>query len=154
MKFFIELTGKAKKFFIPIIILGTIIFVMLFLPWNWWGTPREDYEGLLNIRLLSTACLVLYSYFVYILIGRTSLKVARSTEDPKARLGFMFLFYATISMMLFFLMFIGDTMMISLFSHPGYSEFVYVAWIFAILFYIFCYISLIMPKWILKRIEK
>jgi len=152
-KFVIELLDKGKKVFIPLIILGLIIFIMLFLPWNWWGVPPEDYAGHLNIRLYSTLSLVLYSYVVYILIARTSLKAAKATQDATAKLGLKLLFYAMISMILFFLMFIGDTLMI-LFGHPGYSEFVYIAWIFAILFYIFAYISLVMPKWILKRIGK
>ena len=152
-KFVIELLDKGKKVFIPLIILGLIIFIMLFLPWNWWGVPPEDYAGHLNIRLYSTLSLVLYSYVVYILIARTSLKAAKATQDGTAKLGLKLLFYAMISMILFFLMFIGDTLMI-LFGHPGYSEFVYIAWIFAILFYIFAYISLVMPKWVLKRIGK
>ncbi|MBY9018126.1 MAG: hypothetical protein KGD66_04765, partial [Candidatus Lokiarchaeota archaeon] len=42
-KFVIELLDKGKKVFIPLIILGLIIFIMLFLPWNWWGVPPEDY---------------------------------------------------------------------------------------------------------------
>jgi len=152
-KFVIELLDKGKKVFIPLIILGLIIFIMLFLPWNWWGVPPEDYAGHLNIRLYSTLSLVLYSYVVYILIARTSLKAAKATQDATAKLGLKLLFYAMICMILFFLMFIGDTLMI-LFGHPGYSEFVYIAWIFAILFYIFSYISLVMPKWVLKRIGK
>jgi hypothetical protein len=53
-KFIIELVNKGKKAFIPLIIVGLCIFVMLFLPWNWWGFPPEDYAGLLNIRLYST----------------------------------------------------------------------------------------------------
>lgn len=154
LKFVIELLGKGKKAFIPLTILGLVIFAILFLPWNWWGTPSADYAGLLNIRLYTTLALVLYSYFVYILIGITSLKSAKVTQDAIAKLGLKFLFYAMISMLLFFLMFIGDTLMIAVFHHPGYSAFVYIAWIFAILFYVFSYISLVMPKWVLKRIEK
>ncbi len=153
-KFIIELVNKGKKGFIPIIILGIVIFIMLFLPWNWWGIPQEDYAGELSIRLYSTLSLVIYSYIIYILIARISLKAARATQDTTIKLGLKFLFYAMISMILFFLMFIGDTLMISLFHHPGYSEFVYIAWIFAILFFVFSYISLVMPKWVLKRIGK
>jgi hypothetical protein len=153
-KFIIELVNKGKKAFIPLIIVGLCIFVMLFLPWNWWGFPPEDYAGLLNIRLYSTLSLVLYSYIVYILIARISLKSAKITKDATIKLGLKLLFYAMISMILFFLMFIADTLMIILFHHPGYSEFVYIAWIFAVLFYIFCYISLVMPKWVLRRIKE
>lgn len=153
-KFVIELVDKGKKGFIPITVLGIGIFIILFLPWNWWGIPPEDYAGKLNLRLYTTLSLVLYSYVVYILIARTSLKAAKVTQDATTKFGLKLLFYAMISMILFFLMFIGDTLMISLFDHPGYSVFVYIAWIFAILFLIFSYISLVMPKWVLKRIEK
>ena len=57
--------------FIPIIIAGVVVVILLFLPWNWWGIPPEDYVGLLNIRLYSTLSLVLYSYVIYILIAIT-----------------------------------------------------------------------------------
>ncbi|MBY9003714.1 MAG: hypothetical protein KGD73_07055 [Candidatus Lokiarchaeota archaeon] len=154
LKFVIELIDKGKKSFIPLTIVGLVICVILFLPWNWWGTPSEDYAGHLNIRLYSTLTLVLYSYFIYILIARTSLKAAKATQDATAKIGLKFLFYSMISLILFFLMFIGDTLMIALFQHPGYSEFIYIAWFFAILFFLFSYISLVMPKWVLKRIGK
>jgi len=78
----------------------------------------------------------------------------KKTDDKKTSLGLNLLFYAMISMIFFFLMFIGDTLMILLFKHPGYSEFVYIAWIFAIMFYVLSYLSLVMPKWLVKRIER
>ncbi|MFW9952520.1 MAG: hypothetical protein ACFFKA_20565 [Candidatus Thorarchaeota archaeon] len=153
-KFVSFLTNKGKKEFIPLIIVGLVLIVMLFLPWNWWGIPPEDYVGLLNIRLYSTLCLVLYSYFIYIQVAITSRKTIRVTDDKVAQTGLKLLFYAMISMIFFFLMFIGDTLLIALFDHPGYSEFVYIAWIFAIIAYILMYLSLIMPKWLMNRIQK
>lgn len=153
-KFVSYITNSRQKAILPIIIVGTIVLVMLFLPWNWWGVPPEDYEGLLNIRLYSTISLVLYSYIIYILIAITCRKVMKKTEDNITRIGLILLFYAMICMILFFLMFIGDTLMIVLFDHPGYSEFVYVAWVFAIIFYILSYFSLVMPKWLVNRIQK
>jgi len=153
-KFVSHITDRRQKALIPIIIIGILVIIMLFLPWNWWGVPPEDYVGLLNIRLYSTLSLVLYSYVIYILIAITSRKVMKEAEDKVAHTGLQLLFYAMICMILFFLMFIGDTLLITLFDHPGYSEFVYIAWIFALIFYILTYLSLVMPKWLKNRIEK
>lgn len=152
-RFVIELTEKVKRGWIPVIVVGIIIILILFLPWNWWGVPQEDYEGLVSIRLYSTLALIVYSYFVYVIIARICLKALKPSSDAVSKLGFKLLFAAMMSMIAFFLMFVLDTLMIVLFDHPGYSEFVYIAWIFAILALIFMYISLVMPKWILRRIK-
>jgi hypothetical protein len=149
-----EITSKGKKAIFPLIIFGAIIIIILFLPWNWWGVPPEDYAGQLSIRLYSTLSVILYSYIIYIFISIFCLKARKQTQDAKARTGLTLLFLAMISMIGFFLMFIFDTLLITLTDHPGYSEFVYIAWIFAILFFIFIYMSLVMPKWLIDRIEK
>ncbi|MFX1354929.1 MAG: hypothetical protein ACFFGP_13300 [Promethearchaeota archaeon] len=153
-KFVSQITNKGKKLFIPLILVGIVIIILLFLPWNWWGVPPVDYEGQLNIRLYSTLSLVLYSYLIYIVIAITCRRAMKETEDKIALMGLKLLFYAMIAMILFFLMFIGDTLMIVLFDHPGYSIFVYIAWIFAIAFYILTYLSLVMPKWLVKKIKE
>jgi hypothetical protein len=153
-RFVIELTNRAKRGFFLIIISGLAIIAILFLPWNWWGVPHEDYEGLVSIRLYSTLALIVYSYVVYIIIASICFKALKKSTDPVAKVGFQFLFAAMISMILFFLMFVMDTLMIVVFGHPGYSIYVYIAWIFAILALIFMYVSLVMPKWVEKRIIK
>ena len=148
------ITGKGKKALVPLILFAVVIIVVLFLPWNWWGVPPEDYVGQLNIRLYTTLSVILYSYTIYIFIAGFCRKARKQTEDAKAKAGLTFLFLSMISMIGFFLMFIVDTLLITLTDHPGYSEFIYIAWIFAILFYIFTYLSLVMPKWLVERIEK
>lgn len=149
-----EITNKGKKAFVPLIIFGVVITVVLFLPWNWWGVPPEDYLGQLNIRLYSTLSVILYSYIVYIFISVFCIKARKQTQDAKAKTGLTLLFLSMISMIMFFLMFVFDTLLITLTDHPGYSEFVYIAWIFAILFFIFIYLSLVMPKWLVDKLEK
>lgn len=153
-KFVSQITNKGKSLLIPLILIGILIVIMMFLPWNWWGIPPVDYEGQLNIRLFSTLSLVLYSYLIYIVIAVTCRRAMKETDDKIALTGLKLLFYAMICMILFFLMFIGDTLMIVLFDDPGYSIFVYIAWIFAVVFYILTYLSLVMPKWLVKRIKK
>jgi len=148
------ITSKGKKALAPLTVFGVVITIVLFLPWNWWGVPPEDYVGQLNIRLYSTLFVILYSYIVYIFIAVFCIKARKQTQDAKAKTGLTLLFLSMISMIAFFLMFVFDTLLITFSDHPGYSEFVYIAWIFAILFFIFTYLSLVMPKWLVDRIEK
>lgn len=149
-----HITDKGKSLRIPVYIFGGIIIVLLFLPWNWWGYPSSDYEGKLNIRLYTTLSLVVYSFALYLYVFYISNKARTATTDKVAKFGLRLLSYSMIMMIMFFVMMILDTMLIVAFDHPGYSEFVYIAWIFASLFYIFSYFSLVMPEWIIKRLKK
>jgi len=153
-KFITEITESRKKYIIPIIIIGAVIILLLWLPWNWWGVPEIDYEGQLNIRLYTTLGLVLYSCLIYLYIGQICRKTTVSAVDKVAQVGLKLLFYSMLCMIGFFGMFIGDTILIVLFDHPGYSLFVYAAWIFAMGFYFLTYFSLVMPDWLIKRIKK
>ncbi|MFX1366250.1 MAG: hypothetical protein ACFFCE_13330 [Promethearchaeota archaeon] len=146
--------NKGKRAFPIIIIFGIILIIILFLPWNWWGVPREDYEGKLNIRLYSTGALVIFSFLIYGYIALISQKVKHNVDDKIMVTGLRLLFYSMISLILLFLMLIMDTLMIIFFNHPGYSEFTYIAWIFGLIFIVLSYLSLIMPDWLVKRIKK
>ena len=149
-----EVTDRGRRGFIPFIIIGAVIIVLLFLPWNWWGVPQQDYEGKLNIRLYSTSAVVVYSYVIYITLALVCYRAKQKAEDKVTRVGLTLLFFAMISLILYFLMFIADTLMIVLYRHPGYSVFVYIAWIFAVTFMILTYLSLVMPNWLVKWIKK
>ncbi|MFX1411582.1 MAG: hypothetical protein ACFFA6_14615 [Promethearchaeota archaeon] len=149
-----NITNKGKKAFNLIIIISVIIIILLFLPWNWWGVPSEDYAGKLNIRLFSTVSLVVYSYSIYGYIAFICRKIKPKTENKVMSVGLSLLFYSMISLMLLFLMLIADTLMIILFDHPGYSDFTYIAWIFGMTFIILIYLSLIMPDWLVNWINK
>ena len=149
-----RITEKSKNLTIPLIIIGIILMVALFLPSNYWGVPQAEYKGKFNTRLYVTLSLVLYCYFVYITIALICHFTKKSTTDKVSRVGLSLLFYSMISMILFFIMVIGDTLMIVFLSHPGYSVFMFIAWIFAVLFLILTYLSLVMPKWLVDMIEK
>ncbi|MBD3215480.1 MAG: hypothetical protein GF311_22915 [Candidatus Lokiarchaeota archaeon] len=151
--FAMEITGKGKKGFIPIIILGIIIIILLLLPWNWWGFPREVYEGKLNIRTYSTIIFAIYSITIYSIIASISWKAKTQAEEKVLEKGLLFLFLGVISMIVFFVMISIDNILIVVFSHPGYSIFVYLGWVFAFLFILFLYLSLAMPKWIKNRLK-
>ncbi|MFW9867617.1 MAG: hypothetical protein ACFFEN_16095 [Candidatus Thorarchaeota archaeon] len=153
-KFASHMTNKGKRAFPFIIVIGIILIIILFLPWNWWGVPSIDYEGMLNIRLYSTVSLVLFSLIIYSYIAMISQKVKRKAEDKVMKTGLKLLFYSMISLIMLFVMLIGDTLLITIFNHPGYSEFTYIAWIFGMIFIILAYFSLVMPEWLVRRIER
>lgn len=148
-----HMTNKGKKIFPIILVIGTILAIIIFLPWNWWGVPSVDYESELNIRLYSTLSFVLYSNIIYIYIAFISFKVKKKVEDKIMVTGLKLLFYSIISLILLFVMLIGDTVLIT-FGHQGYSEFIYFAWFFGLIFLILSYLSLIMPEWLVKRIKR
>ncbi len=152
--FAIKITNKDKNALIPIVIIGAVLIVVLFLPWNWWGVPAEDYAGKLNIRLYTNLGIISFSLFIYITIALICKKSKAKTDDPIARVGLSLLFYSMLCMIMFFLMILGDNFLIVLYNHPGYSPFIYIAWIFAILMLIFSYLSLVMPDWLVRRIKK
>lgn len=149
-----HITNKGKKAYPVIGAIGLIIIIILFLPWNWWGVPSADYEGALNIRLYSTISLVIYSLSIFSYIAIICRKVKTGVEDKVMYTGLTLLFYSMISFIMLFLMLIADTLLITLFNHPGYSEFVYLAWMFGSIFIILSYMSLVMPEWLIKRIKK
>ena len=148
-----NITDKWKKALIPLILVGVVLIIVLFLPWNWWGYPREDYAGKLNIRLYTNILFISYSYFIYISIAIICYRTRKLAEDKITHLGLTLLLYSMISMILFYVMILLDNIMIVVYNHPGYSEFQFISWIFALIFVILSYFSLVMPDWLKKRIE-
>ena len=149
-----RITDKWKSAFIPIILIGVLLIIILFLPWNWWGYPREDYAGKFNIRLYTNIAFITFAYVIYSMIAYICYKTKSKSEDPISRVGLLLLFYSMVSMMLFFLMVLFDNLLIVLYGHPGYSEFQFASWLFAFLFVVLTYFSLVMPEWLIKRIKK
>lgn len=147
------MTNKGQKLFIPILLIGILIAIMLFLPWNWWGVPTIDYENEISIRLYTTLGLVAYSNLIYVYIAIISRKIKRSVDDKVMYTGLKLLFYSMISFIMLFVMLIGDTVLIFL-GDEGYSVFIYIAWLFGVIFIILSYLSLVMPEWLIRRIKK
>ncbi len=148
-----KITNRGNKAIIPLILIGIVLIIIVFLPWNWWGVPSVDYAGKLNIRLYTNIGIIAFSSFVYITIAIISYETKKKSSDKIARFGLLLIFYSMISMICFLLMILADNIMIVLFDHPGYSPFVYVSWMFAVIFIVLSYLSLVMPKWLVKRIE-
>lgn len=152
-KFTNQLTKKGKKAFIPLLLIGVVLIIVLFLPFNYWGMPQEEI-GQPYIRMYSTMGVVLFSYVIYISII-VLCRITKKYSDSKIKkVRLSLLSYSMFSLILFFLMNIGDTILIVFYDHPGYSIFIYIAWIFALVFLILSYFSLFMPKRLLERLEK
>lgn len=147
-------SSKTKKFTIPLIIIGIFVIILLFLPTNWWGVPRDDYEGKLNTRLIVTLLLVSYNILIYLIMARIYYQVMHKTKDPVAIFGFKLLLYSMICPIIFLVFVVLDTIFITFFNHPGYTIFMYFAWLFLMAFFILSYLALIMPKWVENRIKK
>ncbi len=147
-KFTNEITGKSGKGIYFIIIIGVILIILMQLPWNWWGVPSEFYADKLNIRIISIVSFALYSTVIYLSIAIISLKARRRAEEKRVRAGFLMYALSVLCMVAFFVMNIMENVLIVLFDHPGYSIFVYIGWIFAVLFIVLSYLSLIMPQWL------
>ena len=149
-----NITDRAKNAFLPLVICGVVLIIILFLPWNWWGYPREEYAGKLNIRLYTNIAFISFAYLIYITIAILCQQTRKRAEDKIAHLGLTLLLYSMISMILFYVMVLFDNIMIVFFNHSGYSEFQFAAWIFALIFVILAYLSLVMPEWLIKRIKE
>ena len=149
-----KITNRGKKALIPVIVIGIFIIVLLWLPWNFRGQPTENYRGQLYIRTYSTLCFAAYSCIIYITIAIICQSTKKKTDDKVSRVGLSLLFYSVISMIVFFILIFDDNVMITLFNSPGYTIFNLLSWLFALLFVILSYLSLIMPDWLVKRIEK
>ncbi|NMC07167.1 MAG: hypothetical protein GYA24_18265 [Candidatus Lokiarchaeota archaeon] len=153
-KFAIVITNRGQRALVPVIIIGIVLGIILMLPWNWWGIPSQDIVGQLSIRLYSTLGLIAFSYTVYLTIARVCHLAMKDAKDPVAHAGLRLMFWSMICMVLFFLMLVLDTVLIVAFDHPGYSEFVYVAWIFALVFYVLMYLAVVMPEGFVKLLRK
>jgi len=151
-KFTDEITEKSSNAIYYIIIVGIILSIMLLLPWNWWGVPQKDYVGEVSIRIFSTLSFTIYSVAIYLSIAIISLKAQSKAEDKKIRYGFLLYALSVLCMVAFFSCNILENVLIVFFDHPGYSIFIYIGWIFAFLFILLSYFSLVMPKWLIKRI--
>ncbi|MEX2753756.1 MAG: hypothetical protein Q6365_000085 [Candidatus Sigynarchaeota archaeon] len=153
-KFGIVMTNRGKNAFMTIVVIGIVLAAVLFLPWNWWGYPDADIVDQVSIRLYSTLALIVYSYIIYITIASVCHKALADAKDPVARAGLKLMSWAMICMILFFLMFVFDTLLIVILKHPGYSEFVYAAWVFAVAFSVLMYVSVVLPEWFVQRLRK
>jgi hypothetical protein len=148
-----QIAERERRALIPVIVIGVMLIIIIFLPFNYYGQPPEDYEGKLYIRLYTTLGYVIYSCIIYIFVIIICRNARKQATDEIARTGLLLLLYAALCMIGFLILQVFEGILIALFDHPGYSEYFYISWIFAGTFVVLSYLSLIMPDWLVKRIK-
>lgn len=131
-------------------IIAVVIAVLVALPFNSYGKPNEEVQ-VVWFRPVTSVLMVLFSIIVYSRIAGIAFKNARETEQPLPKAGFTWIAYSQLSMIAFFVFLMLDVIYFTITGGGGYSFFVYLAWISAGLFFLFCYMGLIMPDWLKKR---
>ena len=139
------LTDRGRKAYFPVLLIGVVLIIVLFLPWNFWGTPIAEIARP-YIRLYSTLGLIVYSYLIYISIIFICQRSKNYSVSRINRRNLSLFSWAIVALLFFFLMFIFDTLLLVFTDSPGYSIFVYFAWIFAVIFLLLSYLSLVLHE--------
>ncbi|TFF96187.1 MAG: hypothetical protein EU547_06715 [Promethearchaeota archaeon] len=149
----IFLDKKYKKI-IPFLIAGIIIGALLFLPTNYWGVDPEATTDPTSTRIIIMGLFLLYNVVVYIFLAFYAFRESRKTEDKVYRTGFRVIALGQIANIIVFVFFLLDSILI-LFNpgSPGYSIFIDLAWITAIIASFLFYLGFILPNWFRKIIK-
>jgi hypothetical protein len=148
-----KLTDKGKKAFVPLILIGAVLIVLLFLPTNYWGYPPDEIRGKFNTRTPITISVVLYSCIIYFSIIVICQNTKKLVDKKKSKVRLTLLSYSMVALICFFILLIADTIMIVYFDQ-GYTIYVYFAWICACIFVVLSYLSLFVPKTLVKKLEQ
>lgn len=129
--------------------------VLLFLPTNYWGVASLDSCRTAgpSIRLLTSVLVLVLSFFDYGYLAWGMYREAKQTTEPVPRAGLRLIGLAMVFLVLFFLNFSIDTVMI-LVTGEGYSVFVYLAWICAGVFLLLGYLGFVMPDFLRARVQR
>jgi hypothetical protein len=145
-----DVFGVKKELGYKYIILSLIVAVMVALPQNYYGIPETE-VGSDSIRIYSSTAMMLLSIVIYTRIYLLAMKVANSAQEKVAQVGFRYIGFSQLFMILFFICLLLDTLVFTLFNTPGYTVFVYFGWISAAIFMFLSYGGIIMPNWLKKR---
>lgn len=150
LRFGEEVFSFEKRFVYIMNVLCVITAILVVLPWNGYGIASEKVE-FAWYRPLSSGLMVLTSMIIFLKIAFASYSNSKTIEDKIAKVGFRWIGHALVSMFLFILFMLLDTLYFVIMDTPGYSFFVYIAWVAAGFFFVFAYLGLIMPDWLKKR---
>ncbi len=145
---------KNNKKAIPFIIVGIIIAILLFLPNNYYGVDPGPNDPP-SIRAYTQGVYFIYNLIIYIIVAIFAFREAIRIEERVYKIGFECIAFAQLSNIIIFLSFLCDAIIL-LFNpaSPGYSIFVVIAWIFAVVSSILVYLGFILPDWFKKLIQK
>ena len=147
-------SDKNEKKVLPIAIVGVILIGLLFLPNNYWGT-NQGAGDLPSIRTVTLALFLVYNMILYVILTYYAFSEAKQADNKVTKRAFQAIAGGQILNIVVFIMFLGDAIIILLDpASPGYSFFIYLAWLSALLATFLFYLGYILPDWFKKLIEK
>ncbi|MFX1295194.1 MAG: hypothetical protein ACFFD2_10135 [Promethearchaeota archaeon] len=147
-------SNKNDKRAIPLIIIGAIIVTLIFHPQNYWGLALEITDPP-KIQSIVLGIYLIFNLIIYIVLFSYAYKESRRTEDEIMKKGFFVIALGQIANMFVFIFFLTDSIYSTLNpTFTGYSIFIYLAWISAMIAAILFYVGYILPNWFRKIISK
>jgi hypothetical protein len=144
---------KNNKKIIPFLLAGIPLYILLFLPTNYWGV-NPGLTDPASTRVIITGLFLLYNTVICILLTYFSFREAGRTDQKLYRRGFQAIAFGFIANLLVFVFFLIDSIIIMLDpSSAGYSIFISIGWIMAFITAFLFYLGYILPAWFRKRIE-
>lgn len=131
-------------------IIAVITAVLVALPLNGYGKPNEE-VSVSWFRPVTSVLMVVFSIIVYSQVAKVAFDNSKKAEAALPKAGFKWIGFSQLCMIGFFVFLMLDVVWFTISGGGGYTAFVYFAWIFAGLFFLFCYMGLIMPDWLKKR---
>lgn len=145
---------EKEKRVIPIAIIGVVLIAFLFLPTNYWGLDPLVTDPP-STRVAIQAVFLIFNMVIYILLGYLAIKASRKADERITRIGFQTIAVSQFFNISIFVFFLLDAVIILLNDpSPGYSLFIYLAWIFALVAGFLAYLGYILPKWFRKLFKE
>ena len=147
-------SDKNEKKVIPLIIGGTFLIILLFLPWNYWGINPSASDPP-SIRTLILIFFLLFNMVTYVILAFYAFRESKQAEQKINQKAFQSIGLGQILNVVVFIWFLSDAIIILLDpGSPGYSIFIYLAWLTALTAAFLFYLGYIQPNWFKKMIEK
>lgn len=150
--FAVELFSLEMKHARKYVIACIVVTILVALPINFYGWPESlipDY----SIRLYSSAAMLATSVLIYSRIYSNARRAQKRVTDKYAKVAFKYIAWSQIAFIACFLLILLDTITFEFTDATGYTVFNYIAWVFAFIFFVLCYIAYMMPKSVRDRID-
>ena len=148
VKFF-GLDPHDKKIWVYIIHAVLISFSLLH-PNNNYGVSGDNLR-IPDIRLYTSAIMVVFSLFTFTRIAMIISKARKQVDDKYSKIGFRSLAWAQIFMILFYLFYTFDTIAFNLFGWKEFTPLFYIAMVFISFCVLSFYLGILLPDWILHK---
>lgn len=130
-----------KKIYLMLFAISNAIVIGLIIPNI--NTNPESYAASIYAVIFH----VLNSLFVGVLLASLSFRQWRKAEERLSKMGFLFIGLFGLLLVMVFVLFAVDVLLISLNLSEGYSVFYYTAWFIEVLASVSGYLGYIMPEW-------